>query len=352
MDEDIKIEEGEIVKDKNNENKVKNLISVVILLSGMLLGSLFIDLSQLIRKTGFSAKKLNQSDIFEAGGKTWVAYGEPAVGAKVITDEDCAECQVDEILVWMRRILPTLATEKVDYDSEEGKKIVQEFEIKTLPSFVFDSQVKNTDFYAQANVLFSEKDNQLILRTQDIGIPVGKYVELPKINDGDATFGLNRDAKVKVVIFSDFQCPYSKLFHTVLRDAMKNYKENVFFDYKFLPIDTHAQANDAALATGCALEQDKFWEYADKLYADQVGWSNKNDLFKFKGYARSLGLKIAQFNQCLDDKKYQAKINADVDEANSFAISGTPSVFVNDQFQSGAISADQMKSMIEEELAK
>lgn len=354
MEEDIKTGEDEGMKDKNNDNRIKNLISVIILLSGMLLGSLFIDLSQLIRRDGFSAKKLNQSDIFEANGKTWVAYGEPAVGAKVITDESCEECDVDEILVWMRRILPTIATTKVDYNSDEGKKLIQAFNIKTLPSFVFDSQIKNTDFYAQADVLFEEKDSQFILRTQDIGIPVGKYVELPKINDNDAVSGSNKDAKVKVIIFSDFQCPYCKLFHTVLRDAMKNYKDSndIYFDYKFLPLDTHAQANDAALAASCALEQGKFWEYADKLYSDQVGWSNKNDLAKFKGYAKNLGLKQDQFNQCLDSKKYQDKINADVDEANNFAISGTPSVFVNNQVQSGAITSDQFKSLIEKELAK
>lgn len=352
MEEDMKKEEGDVLKNRKNENKLKNLVSIVILLSGMFLGSLFIDLSQMIQGGGFSAKRLNQSDIFEASGKTWVAYGEPAVGVKIINDESCDTCNVDEILVWMRRILPTLATEKIDYNSYQGKKLIQDFGIKTLPSFVFAPEVKNTDFYAQAQVLFDEKNNQLSLRTQDIGIPVGKYVEIPKINDTDATFGANKDAKVKVIIFSDFQCPYCKLFHTVLRDAMKDNKDDIIFDYKFLPLEIHAQANDAALAAGCAKEQDKFWEYADKLYADQIGWSNKNDLVKFKEYARSIGLNATQFNQCLVDKKYQAKIDVDKKEAADFSVSGTPGVFINDQFQSGAISAEQLKAAIDKELSR
>ena len=351
MEEDRKQWNDEVSKNKNRENKLKNLISALILVSGMFLGSLFIDLSQMLQKSGFSGKKLSQSDIFEANGKTWVAYSEPAVGVKVISDDNCKECNVAEILVWMRRILPTVATEKVDYTSDEGKQLIEKFGIKTLPAFVFGAEIKSTDFYVQAGTLFDEKDSQLMMRTGDIGIPVGKYVELPKINDGDAVFGA-KEAKVNVVVFSDFQCPYCKLFHTALRSTMKDYADKVMFDYKFLPLDTHAQANDAALASGCALDQGKFWEYADKLYGDQASWANKNDLVKFKEYARGLGLDTTQFNQCLDDKKYQTKIDADKKEADSFGVSGTPGVFVNTQFQTGAISGDQLKSMIDGELVK
>lgn len=351
MEDNMQKWSDDVLRKKQTENKIKNLISALILISGMFLGSLFIDLSQMLQKSGFSGKKLNQSDIFEANGKTWVAYGEPAVGVKVISDETCKECNVDEILVWMRRILPTVATEKVEYTSDEGKQLIEKFGIKTLPAFVFGAEIKSTDFYAEAGTLFDEKDGELAMRTGDIGIPVGKYIELPKINDGDATFGAV-DAKVKVVVFSDFQCPYCKLFHTALRSAMKNYADNVAFDYKFFPLSIHAEANDAALAAGCALDQGKFWEYADKLYGDQANWSNKNDLVKFKEYARMLGLNATQFNQCLDDKKYQTKIDEDTKEADGFGISGTPGVFVNDQFQTGAISVDQLKSAIDGELAK
>ena len=337
--------------DKHMQNKIKNLIALVILLFGMLLGSFFIDFSQIIQKNGFSNKKLSQSDIFEANGKTWVAYNEPAVSVKVINDSSCEACNVSEILVWMRKILPTIVTEKVDYNSKEGESLVKKFGIKTLPAFVFGAEAKGTDFYTQASALFDENDNQLMLRTQDIGIPAGKYIELPKINDGDAVFGIN-DSRVRVVVFADFQCPYSKLFYAVLREAMKNYADKVIFDYKFLPLDTHNQANDADLAAGCALEQNKFWEYADKLYANQADWSNKNDFSKFKEYARMTGLDIAKFNQCLDTKKYQTKIDADKKEADSFSITGTPSIFIDDNFQTGIITKEQLKSAIDAELVK
>jgi protein-disulfide isomerase len=351
MEEDI-FKEIEVEEQVEQRKKKQNLISAIILLSGMLVGSLFIDISQLVKKSGFSAKKLGQSDIFEASGKTWVAYSDPAVIVSVINDEACEKCNVDEVLVWLRRIVPTIATEKIDYKSDQGRDLIDRFGIKTLPAFVFDSAITKTDFYAQADILFDQKENQLALRTQDIGIPVGKYIETPKINDGDALAGA-KDSKVKVVVYSDFQCPYCKIFHKALEDAIKNYGDRVAFDYKFLPLDKiHSQANNAALAAGCALEQEKFWEYANSLYANQTVWGATKDTNKFKEYARTLKLDSAKFNECLDSKKYQEKIDSDKKEADGFAISGTPGVFVNGEFEEGAVSYEQLKTSIEAELNK
>ncbi|HAI74442.1 MAG TPA: hypothetical protein DCS28_00940 [Candidatus Moranbacteria bacterium] len=347
MEEDMKM--GEL---KESEKKTKNLISIIILLAGLFIGSLFIDAAQFFKKNGFSDKKLSQSDIFEANGKTWVAYSEPAAAMQVIIDDSCEKCNVDEILVWMRRILPTVAAEKVDYNSDRGKDLIDKFGIKSLPAFVFANEVSQTDFYKQAEVLFDKKDSQFFLRTQDVGIPVGKYIALPAINDNDAISG-PKDANVKVVVFSDFQCPYCKIFHKALGDAMKNYGDKVLFDYKYLPLaEIHPQANNAALAAACALEQEKFWEYADKLYGNQTGWANTDNIAKFKEYAKSLSLDSVRFNECLDSKKYQDKIDADKKEADSFSISGTPGVFVNDQLQESAISYEQLKNAIEGELGK
>jgi len=137
-----------------------------------------------------------------------------------------------------------------------------------------------------------------------------------------------------------------------MQDAIKNYGDRVAFDYKFLPLEIHSQANSAALAAACALEQGKFWEYADKLYTDQTVWGATKNTVKFKEYARGLRLDATKFNQCLDGNKYQDKIDSTRKEADSFGISGTPGVFVNDQFQEGAVSYEQLKESIEGELNK
>jgi protein-disulfide isomerase len=347
----VSSENEAISSGEKNKKKMKNLISLCILVGGLFIGSLFVDLSQIIKGDGYSRKNLSKSDIFEAEGKTWVAYNEPVVEIKVLSDETCDQCSPDEILVWLRKVMPTIAARKIDISSDEGKKAIEQYNLKSLPSFVFDKSLEKTELYSQAKTVFEEKDGQYVMNMAAVGAPAGKYLELPKINENDATFG-NKDSKVKVIVFSDFQCPYCKVFYASLREVMKNYQDKVLFDFKELPLEMHAQANNAALAGECALEQGKFWEYADKVYNSQNDWGQTKDVSKFKSYAATLGLKTADFNKCLDDKKYQDKINADKTEAQEFGISGTPAVFIGDQFEAGAVGADQMKEIIEAQLAK
>jgi protein-disulfide isomerase len=336
----------------NDEKKIKNFISVIILLCGLLLGSLFVDVGQIIKGNGYSQKNLNKADIFESGGKTWVAYSEPAIPISVITDDDCEDCDPGEILAWLRRVSPTISAKKIDFNSSEGEALIGDFGIKTLPAFIFDKSIEETQFYVEAQPLFYAKGDKYILNVSTLGAPVGKYLQLPEINSSDATYGAS-DAEVKVVIFSDFQCPYCKVFYASLRETMKKYEDKILFVFKELPlVEIHPQSENAALSSMCALEQEKFWEYADILYAKQSEWGETTGTNSFKTYAKNLGLNGNDFASCLDGKKYQDKINADVDQAQNFGITGTPTIFINDKVETGALSADEFKADIEEQLAK
>ena len=343
--------DNEIAKvgDKKENNRTKNLISIVILLVGLLIGSFFIDFIQLFKGGGFSQKNLNKTDVFEVGEKTWVAYSEPIVNVQVITDDDCEACDVSDILVWSRRVMPTLNAQKINFDSEEGKKMIVESDIKFLPTFIFSDSVRETDFYSQAETLFTEKNNQFFMDYEKLGVPPGRYLEAPEINDGDAILG-NRDSKVKVVVFSDFQCPHCQSFYKSFREVAKEFEDRVFFSLKNLSLEMNSQSESAILASFCALEQEKFWEYADKLYSDQARWVNSQTSQVFKNYASNLRLDRGQFDVCLNDKKYNYKINEDQQEALAFNIMGTPSIFVNANFQTGAVGLAELKNVIESEL--
>ena len=154
-------------------------------------------------------------------------------------------------------------------------------------------------------------------------------------------------------MFSDFQCPYSKVFNTTINEVLDNYGDKILYVFKQLPLTSiHSKAVDAALASECANEQGKFLEYSDKLFENQQDWSQSDGTQKFKTYAVQLGLKINQFNQCLTEKKYKGEVDASLQEAGEFGISGTPAIFVNDQFKSGAAGYDVIKEIIEKELGK
>ncbi|MDZ4385358.1 MAG: thioredoxin domain-containing protein, partial [Candidatus Moranbacteria bacterium] len=227
--------------ESKKDKKIKNLLSITILLAGLFAGSLFVDVAQVIKGSGFSSKNLNRAEIFEANGKTWVAYSEPAVGVKVISDDACEKCDPSEALVWLRRVLPTISAEKVAYDSQAGKDLINKFGISTLPAFIFDGNITKTDFYAQAQILFDPKDESYIMKTQELGLEPGKYLNIPETKEGDATFG-KLDSEVRVVVFSDFQCPFCKSFWNSLRDTMKSYGDRVAFSDKHLPLGIHPQA--------------------------------------------------------------------------------------------------------------
>lgn len=336
---------------KTDNKKMKNLVSALILISGLFLGSLFVDVAQIFKGEGFSSKNLSKGDVFEADGKTWVAFSEPVVSVKIVGDEKCDSCDPGEVLVWLRRVAPTISAEKIEYDSEEGKQLIDKYSIKTIPAFIFSSDIEKTEFYSQAQILFDKKDNWEILKTQQLGVAPGRFLESPSVDEGDAVNGPT-DAKVRVVVFSDFQCPYSKIFQKALHDNMKEYNGKVLFDFKQFPLSFHKQAENAALASLCANEQNKFWEYGDKLFDKQNEWGALEGTAKFKEYARILGLNQGKFNSCLDTKKYQNIMDENKTEAQNFGISGTPAIFVNEQYENVSINTDQLKQMIETELSK
>lgn len=327
----------------------KNWISLIILLLGLWIGSLFVDIVQYIKGSGFSRKSLRATDIFQSDNKTWVAYNEPIVDVKAISDEKCLECDPKDILMWLRSVMPTISPQKIDYRSPEGEEFIKKYNIKSLPAFVLSKEASSTDLFAQANGIFEAKDQGYLLRTQDLGMIPGKFLGEPQIASDDIKIGKDK-ALVRVFVFADFQCPYCKAFWFVWRSLMKEYGDRAQFIFKNLPLAVHRQSNEASLATYCANEQNKFWEFGDQLFARQREWDNDREDFWFNIYAQRVGMDVNQFGNCLQSKKYQSQIDAISNEAESLGITGAPAIFVNDQFKNGAIDKNNLRDLIETKL--
>lgn len=348
---------GQMENEKNHKNKIKNLLAVVIVLAGLLLGSIFVDVVQFFAGSGYSEKALKSAQVFEGGGKTWVSYNDPPVEIRVLgvgEDQlkDCPKCDPTEVLVWLKRFVPTVVAKKVDSATAEGEKMIKDYNLKTVPAFVFDNSVKESEFYeGEAKVLFEEKEGSFVLNAAQLGVPIGKYLDTPAVQENDPLIG-NKDASVKIVIFSDFQCPYCKMFYEMVTKVAREYGDKVALAYKEFPLDFHPQAGNAAMAAQCANEQGKFWEMADILYKNQQAWGETEGKDVFKTYSRQAGLEAAKFNECLDSEKYKDKIEKDSAQAKEYGLSGTPSGFIGDQFVGGVIQEEEMKKMIDEALVK
>ena len=160
------------------------------------------------------------------------------------------------------------------------------------------------------------------------------------------------DAPVRIVEFSDFECPYCAQFATVTGPDIKSrivetgQASFVYYDY---PLPMHANTWKASHAGMCAEEQGKFWEMHDRIFAGQTEWNAQatgNPKSVFAGYARDLGLNAAQWEQCYDSEKYLRKIQANKAEAERRGVNGTPTFFVNDRKFEG-ISYDGIKALVD-----
>jgi protein-disulfide isomerase len=146
----------------------------------------------------------------------------------------------------------------------------------------------------------------------------------------------NPDAPVTLVVYADFQCPYSRQFaREVLPRLDDEYLKpgKTSFTYKYFPVIDQGRIGEshwAAYAAQCANEQGRFWEYHDQLYAEprgaNVGAFTRDNL---KLYAVALQLDLAQFNQCLDSDRYAALILDHLVEALQLKLPGTPTFLLN-----------------------
>lgn len=184
--------------------------------------------------------------------------------------------------------------------------------------------------------------------------PQGPTTVNVKVTADDPVKG-NPNAKLTVVEFADYQCPFCARFQTdTLPSILKDYVDTgkakfVFKNLAFLG----KESTDAANAALCAKEQNKFWEYHDKLFAGQNGENQGGfAVANLKKFAVDLGLNPVSFNDCLDKQKYNAQVLADNAEANRNGFQSTPSVAVGSTPIIGAQPYPQFKTAIEAELAK
>ena len=158
----------------------------------------------------------------------------------------------------------------------------------------------------------------------------------------------NPKAKVMIVEFSDFQCPYCGQVEATLKNVLAKHEGTVALAFRDMPIpQIHPLAQGAAEASRCAGEQGKYWEYHDLLFADQ-GSLDRNGLV---AKAAKLQLDAKQFDGCLSAEKYKAQVQQDNQEGLRVGVTGTPGFFINGIFMSGALPEATFEKAIEEQLA-
>ena len=157
------------------------------------------------------------------------------------------------------------------------------------------------------------------------------------------------DAPIKVVSFVDSQCPACGQYAAHYEPGIVK----AFADTGKVRYEVHTlafigqESVDAAKASLCAMDQDKFWQMHATIFSNQVRGENEGDFTKanLKEMATQLGLDMTAFNTCLDSTKHEDQISQDSDEANTLGVNQTPTFSVNGKLYQGAKNADDFKAI-------
>ncbi len=155
------------------------------------------------------------------------------------------------------------------------------------------------------------------------------------------------DAKVTIVAFSDFQCPYCAEGARTLHRLKDRYGASLRIVFRQYPLSFHEHAKPAAQAALAAHAQNKFWEYHDLLFAHQ----DALDENALAGYATKLGLDVAKFRAAVSAPATVAALRADMELGDAVHVRGTPTVFVNRKRLENGVDYDAVAAAVDEALA-
>ncbi|MFO0574399.1 MAG: thioredoxin domain-containing protein [Polyangia bacterium] len=304
----------------------------------------------------------------EEQGKFWQMHAKLFANQNAL-DRPSLDKYAQEIGLDLAKFKAALDTnkykERVNADAAEAAK----FGARGTPSFFingkpfhgaqpyenFEKVVKNEIELADAKLKAGVAPASLYAELTKDGaekVEAPKQPEQPQDNVvykalvGDAPVKGPKDAKVTIVQWSDFQCPFCSRVEPTITELMKLYPKDVRVAFKQLPLSFHDKAHLAAEASLAAKEQGKFWEYHAKLFANQ-GALDRPSLEK---YAQELGLNMKKFTAALDGGKYKQKVDDELAEGQKIGANGTPAFFVNGKSLSGAQPLEAFKAKVDQAL--
>jgi protein-disulfide isomerase len=154
-------------------------------------------------------------------------------------------------------------------------------------------------------------------------------------------------AKVTLVEFADFQCPFSAKASRVVQAIKAKYGTQVRFVYRNYPLAFHNNARPAAEAALAAHAQGKFWEFHDKLFENQ----SSLDRAALEKYAQQIGLDMTLFRKALVTKQFASKVAADMKLGGQVAVQGTPTLYLNGRRVQNPTAEAEVFKLIDEALS-
>jgi len=200
-------------------------------------------------------------------------------------------------------------------------------------------------------------DNSDVVRTfenadaeDDADSGSGTQASLAAVTGDEWIRGDIENAKVILVEYSDFECPFCERHHPTMEQVMDEYGDDVAWVYRHFPLSFHPEAEPAANASECVgnlAGNDAFWQFADAMFENQ---DELGDDFYIE-QALAAGVNEADFTECYENETYAAKVTEDYRSGGTAGVSGTPATYVNGALVSGAVPYDTFAGIIDDLLA-
>lgn len=162
----------------------------------------------------------------------------------------------------------------------------------------------------------------------------------------------NKDSKVVLVEYSDFQCPACGYYYPLVKQLGEELGDKIVIAYRHFPLPQHQNGKVAAYASEAAGKQGKFWEMHNMIFDNQSKWSeDKNGKDIFTGYAEALNLNLDQFKNDLDSKEVKEKVDNDYESGVRSQVNSTPTFFLNGKKIQNPKSYDEFKNIVNQAVA-
>jgi len=233
---------------------------------------------------------------------------------------------------------PSEETIRSIYDSKKGDNAIP-----------FDKAKEQIIAYLKNNQQNVEKEKLLANLRKDAKVEVLLSAPRTAVNiSKDAPSVGPKDAPVTIVEFSDYQCPFCGRVRSTIWELVDEYKDKIRYVFMDFPLSFHKQSEKAHEAALCAGEQDKYFEYNKKLFANQRALA----MTDLKKHATDLSLNSKKFDKCLDSGKFEQTVMNHLKAGMEAGVSGTPAYFINGIMISGAQPKQEFVTIIESELKK
>jgi protein-disulfide isomerase len=308
-------------------------------------------------------------------GKFWEMHAK-LFGDQQHLDPQTYEKYATELGLNMGRYKAAIEGHKFQQQIKDDQALAEKFGARGTPSFfinghplrgaqpkeafkqVIDKEIENANAMIKKGVKPSELYTELMKNAKD-KVEAGPAPAQPqrpgepdqntvyKALVGDAPIKGPKTAKVTIVEFSDFQCPFCGRVEPTVTKILEAYPKDVRVAFKQLPLPFHNNAHAAAEAALAAKAQGKFWEMHAKMFGNQQALDRPS----LEKYAQEIGLDVGKFKSDLDSGKWKQKVDAELAEGNKIGARGTPSFFINGKPFVGAQPFEAFKAKVDSELA-